>query len=82
MKVIEKLGIQEGRDWGLATLNEFRLFFNLKPYTTFGKAPLKRLVDDASGLTVVVVAQVNSDPAVAEACKIVANKLTSVREER
>jgi len=36
MKVIEMLGIQQGRQWGLATLNEFRLFFKLKPYSTFG----------------------------------------------
>ena len=30
------LGIQQGRDWGLATLNEFRGFFKLKQYTKFG----------------------------------------------
>jgi hypothetical protein len=32
------LGIQQGRQWGLATLNELRLFFKLKPYSTFGEA--------------------------------------------
>lgn len=36
MKVIEMLGIQQGRHWGLATLNEFREFSKLKPYSTFG----------------------------------------------
>ncbi|RFU32995.1 hypothetical protein B7463_g3353, partial [Scytalidium lignicola] len=34
-KTLEVYGIQQGRQWGLATLNEFRLFFKLKPYTTF-----------------------------------------------
>ncbi|EXK24073.1 hypothetical protein FOMG_19185 [Fusarium oxysporum f. sp. melonis 26406] len=34
-KALEVYGIQQGRQWGLATLNEFRLFFKLKPYTTF-----------------------------------------------
>ncbi|KAF9885228.1 hypothetical protein FE257_000588 [Aspergillus nanangensis] len=35
LKAIEMLGIQQGRDWGLATLNELRSFFKLKPYSTF-----------------------------------------------
>ncbi|OOO07799.1 hypothetical protein OAory_01042990 [Aspergillus oryzae] len=35
MKAIEMLGIQQGREWGLATLNEFRHFFKLKTYSTF-----------------------------------------------
>ncbi|EAW09101.1 peroxidase/cytochrome P450 family protein [Aspergillus clavatus NRRL 1] len=35
IKAIEMLGIQQGRQWGLATLNEFRTFFKLKPYSTF-----------------------------------------------
>ncbi|KAF5702892.1 fatty acid oxygenase [Fusarium mundagurra] len=34
-KALEVYGIQQGRQWGLATLNEFRQFFKLKPYTTF-----------------------------------------------
>ncbi|EEP79774.1 hypothetical protein UREG_04620 [Uncinocarpus reesii 1704] len=38
MKVIEVLGIEQGREWGLATLNEFRLFFKLKPHETFLEA--------------------------------------------
>lgn len=37
MKAIEMLGIEQGREWGLATLNEFRHFFKLKTYSTFGK---------------------------------------------
>ncbi|KAF7587423.1 hypothetical protein BBP40_007242 [Aspergillus hancockii] len=35
MKAIEMLGIEQGRQWQLATLNEFREFFKLKPYSTF-----------------------------------------------
>ncbi|KAI1880063.1 hypothetical protein JX265_001684 [Neoarthrinium moseri] len=35
LKAIEVLGIQQGRDWGIATLNEFRQFFKLKPFTSF-----------------------------------------------
>lgn len=35
MKAVEMLGIQQGREWGVATLNEFRLFFKLKPHETF-----------------------------------------------
>jgi cytochrome P450 len=35
MKAIEMLGIEQGRQWQLATLNEFRMFFKLKPYSTF-----------------------------------------------
>lgn len=32
---IEVLGIKQARSWNLATLNEFRVFFNLEPYTSF-----------------------------------------------
>jgi len=35
MKAIEILGIETGRKWNLATLNEVRLFFKLKPHATF-----------------------------------------------
>lgn len=35
MKAIEILGIQQGRSWGVATLNEVRTFFKLKPHATF-----------------------------------------------
>lgn len=30
------LGIQQARDWGLASLNEFRKHFKLEPYKAFG----------------------------------------------
>jgi hypothetical protein len=39
LRVVEILGIQQGRQWGLATLNELRSFFKLKPHSTFGKLP-------------------------------------------
>ncbi|KAE8144928.1 heme peroxidase [Aspergillus avenaceus] len=32
---IEALGIEQARQWNLATLNEFRKYFNLTPYKTF-----------------------------------------------
>ena len=32
---IEVLGIKQARSWNMATLNEFRSFFNLVPYKTF-----------------------------------------------
>ena len=35
MKVIEILGIQQSRAWNVATLNEFRKYFNLTPHQTF-----------------------------------------------
>lgn len=37
MKAIEVLGIQQARYWNVATLNEVRTFFKLKPHTTFCK---------------------------------------------
>ncbi|KAL4920142.1 heme peroxidase [Aspergillus aurantiobrunneus] len=37
MRAIEMLGIQQGREWGLATLNELRTFFKLKPHATFAE---------------------------------------------
>lgn len=42
-KALEVYGIQQGRQWGLATLNELRLFFKLKPYTNFSKSPAIRM---------------------------------------
>ena len=39
MKAIEILGIQQGRKWKTATLNELRKFFKLKPHATFCKSP-------------------------------------------
>lgn len=35
MKAITMLGIEQGRAWHLGSLNEFRKFFDLKPYDTF-----------------------------------------------
>ncbi|THX34781.1 hypothetical protein D6D12_00721 [Aureobasidium pullulans] len=35
MRQIEVLGIRQARAWNLATLNEFRKHFSLKPYSTF-----------------------------------------------
>ncbi|KAK4950034.1 hypothetical protein LTR66_013990, partial [Elasticomyces elasticus] len=35
MKAIEVLGMQQARSWNLATLNEFRKHFKLKPHETF-----------------------------------------------
>src|SRR6266480_6878411 len=35
MKAIEILGIEQSRMWKVATLNEFRKFFNLKPHEKF-----------------------------------------------
>lgn len=37
LKAIEILGIQQGRDWGMASFNEFRSFFKLKPFTSFSE---------------------------------------------
>lgn len=39
MKAIEILGIQQGRRWQTATLNELRTFFKLKPHATFCRFP-------------------------------------------
>ncbi|KAJ9312670.1 heme peroxidase [Paecilomyces variotii] len=35
LKAVEVLGIKQARSWNLATLNEFRDYFNLAPYKTF-----------------------------------------------
>jgi hypothetical protein len=35
MRAIEILGINQGRQWGAASLNETRKFFKLKPHETF-----------------------------------------------
>ena len=40
MKAIEILGIQQGRYWKVATLNEVRKFFKLKPHATFCMLPV------------------------------------------
>ena len=35
LKAVEVLGIKQARSWNLATLNEFRTFFNLKKHESF-----------------------------------------------
>jgi linoleate 8R-lipoxygenase / 9,12-octadecadienoate 8-hydroperoxide 8R-isomerase len=35
MRVIEILGIEQARAWNVASLNEFRVYFGLKPHDTF-----------------------------------------------
>lgn len=35
LRAIEILGMKQARSWGMATLNEFRTFFKLKPHETF-----------------------------------------------
>ncbi|KAH8646471.1 fatty acid oxygenase [Tricladium varicosporioides] len=35
LKAVDVLGIEQGRAWGAASLNEVRKFFKLKPYETF-----------------------------------------------
>ncbi|KAL0070995.1 hypothetical protein AAF712_001553 [Marasmius tenuissimus] len=35
LKVVEVLGIERARQWGTCSLNEFRKFMGLKPYTSF-----------------------------------------------
>ncbi|KKY16707.1 putative fatty acid oxygenase [Diplodia seriata] len=35
LRAVEILGMHQARKWGLATLNEFRKFFGLKPHDTF-----------------------------------------------
>ncbi|KAG8990745.1 hypothetical protein FRB94_013112 [Tulasnella sp. JGI-2019a] len=35
MRIIEMMGIEQGRDWGVCSLNEFRKFLGLKPFSTF-----------------------------------------------
>jgi hypothetical protein len=35
MRVIEVMTIMQARSWGTCSLNEFRKFIGLKPYTTF-----------------------------------------------
>ncbi|KAF9809341.1 hypothetical protein IEO21_07443 [Rhodonia placenta] len=37
LRVIEILGIMQARSWGTCSLNEFRSFMGLKPYSTFAE---------------------------------------------
>jgi linoleate 8R-lipoxygenase/9,12-octadecadienoate 8-hydroperoxide 8R-isomerase len=53
LRAVEVLGIQQARSWNLASLNEFRAYFNLAPHGTFEEInpdpevaeQLKRLYD-------------------------------------
>lgn len=40
MKAIDILGMKQAREWDVATLNEVRKFFKLKPHATFRKLDL------------------------------------------
>ncbi|KAF8307548.1 heme peroxidase [Clavulina sp. PMI_390] len=48
MRVIEILGIQQARNWGCCTLNEFRRFLGLKPYHTFEEWNPDPVIADAA----------------------------------
>ncbi|KAH6610036.1 fatty acid oxygenase [Trichoderma cornu-damae] len=58
LKVVEMYGIQQGREWGLASLNEFREFFKLEPYSSFTPKAQQANCD---------AADVNPDPSIAGA---------------
>jgi len=48
MKLVETMGIKQARDWQVATLNEFRKFFKLKPHKEF--SDITKDVDVAQSL--------------------------------
>lgn len=51
MRVIEILGIEQARNWGCCSLNDFRRFLGLKPYTTFEQwNPDQKIADAARKL--------------------------------
>lgn len=51
MRVIEILGIQQARNWGCCSLNDFRRFLGLKPYSTFEEwNPDQKIADAARKL--------------------------------
>lgn len=51
MRVIEILGIEQARIWGCCTLNDFRRFLGLKPYSTFEEwNPDQKIADAARKL--------------------------------
>lgn len=47
MKLIEVLGIEQARKWQVATLNEFRKFFKLQPYTKFSEINSDKSVQES-----------------------------------
>lgn len=50
MRVIEILGIEQARNWGCCTINEFRRFLGLRPYATFEEWNPDPVVADAGEL--------------------------------
>ncbi|KAK0469796.1 heme peroxidase [Desarmillaria tabescens] len=51
LRVVEVLGINQARSWGTCSLNEFRKFIGLKPYTSFTEwNPDKDIADAAASL--------------------------------
>ncbi|KAG8898789.1 hypothetical protein FRC00_002305 [Tulasnella sp. 408] len=48
MRIIEIMGITLNREWGTCSLNEFRKFLNLKPYSTFEEWNPRKDVADAA----------------------------------
>ncbi|QRV88586.1 heme peroxidase [Ceratobasidium sp. AG-Ba] len=51
MKMVEILGIEQARKWGVCTLNEFRKFIGLKPYESFKDwNPRQEIYEAAQGL--------------------------------
>ncbi|KAF8677681.1 heme peroxidase [Rhizoctonia solani] len=51
LKIVEVLGINQARKWGVCTLNEFRKFIGLKPYESFEEwNPRQEIADAARGL--------------------------------
>jgi hypothetical protein len=51
LRVVELLSIEQGRKWGVCTLNEFRAFMGLNPYKSFlAWNPDKNIADAAEAL--------------------------------
>lgn len=51
LRVVELLSIEQGRKWGVCTLNEFRAFMGLNPYKSFlDWNPDKNIADAAEAL--------------------------------
>ncbi|KAK0500480.1 heme peroxidase [Armillaria luteobubalina] len=51
LRVVEVLGIKQARSWGTCSLNEFRKFIGLKPYSSFTEwNPDKDIADTAASL--------------------------------
>ncbi|KAK0204782.1 heme peroxidase [Desarmillaria ectypa] len=51
LRVVEVLGINQARSWGTCSLNEFRKFIGLRPYTSFLEwNPDKDIADAAASL--------------------------------